>query len=98
MIQKTGFDDERYERAKQRVDELRGFYVHAVVYTLVNVGLATYNLATTPGHVWFVFALAGWGIGLIAHGAYIAGSGRFLGAAWQERKIREEMERDQLRH
>ena len=87
-------DQERYERAKERVDILRGFYVHAMVYVIVNLGLAAYNLATSPDRIWFIYVLFGWGIGLVAHGAYALGSGRFLGEVWQERKIREEMDRE----
>ena len=87
-------DQARYERAKQRVEVIRGFYVHAIVFVIVNLGLAVYNLATTPDRIWFIYVLGGWGIGLIAHGAYALGSGRFLGEAWQERKIREEMDRE----
>ena len=90
-------DQDPYERAKQRVEMLRGFYGHALVFVLVNLGLVAYNLATTPDRLWFVYTLAGWGIGLVAHGAYVMGSGRFLGPAWEERKIREEMEREQRR-
>jgi hypothetical protein len=97
MIQNATSDPERYERAKQRVEVLRGFYGHAFVFVLVNLGLAAYNVATTPDRLWFVLAVAGWGIGLLAHGAYVFGSGRFLGAAWQERKIREEMDRERYR-
>ena len=47
-----------------------------------------------PGPLWFISVLGGWGIGLVAHGVYALGSGRFLGEAWQERKIREEMDRE----
>ena len=90
-------DQERYARAKRRVDILLGFYVHAIVFVIVNAGLAAYNLATTPDSIWFTSVLFGWGIGLVAHGAYALGSGRFLGEAWQERKIREEMDREQGR-
>lgn len=97
MIQNDTPDQERYERAKQRVELLRGFYSHALVFILVNIGLAGYNLATSPDRLWFVSTLAGWGIGLIAHGTYVIASGRFLGAAWRERKILEEMEREQRR-
>jgi hypothetical protein len=97
MIENTTPDQERYRRAKQRVELLRGFYGHALVFVLVNMGLAAYNVAMSPDRLWFIYALAGWGIGLIAHGAYVVGSGRFLGAAWEERKIREEMEREQRR-
>lgn len=97
MIQNDTPEQERYDRAKQRVELVRGFYAHALVFILVNIGLAAYNVATSPDRLWFVYTLFGWGIGLIAHGAYVMGSGRFLGAAWQERKIREEMEREQRR-
>jgi 2TM domain-containing protein len=97
MIQNAASDQERYERAKQRVEVLRGFYGHALVFVLVNIGLAAYNVATTPDRLWFVLTVAGWGIGLFAHAAYVFGSGRFFGAGWQERKIREEMDRDQRR-
>lgn len=95
MIENGTNDQERYERAKQRVDILRGFYGHAMVFVIVNLGLAVYNLATSPDRIWFIYTLAGWGIGLVAHGAYAMGTGRFLGAEWQERKIREEMDREQ---
>ena len=97
MIQNSTPDQERYDQAKQRVELLRGFYSHALVFVLVNIGLVAYNLATSPDRLWFIYTSVGWGIGLIAHGLYVMGSGRFLGAAWQERKIREEMEREQRR-
>lgn len=97
MIQNGTTDQERYERARQRVEILRGFYGHAVVFVIVNLGLAAYNLTLDPDRLWFIYSFAGWGIGLVAHGAYALGSGRFLGEAWQERKIREEMDREQLR-
>ncbi len=94
MIEHGTPDRERHERARQRVELLRGFYGHAIVFVVVNVGLAIYNLAMTPDRLWFVAAFLGWGIGLMAHGAYVLGSGRFLGADWQERKIREAMDRE----
>jgi hypothetical protein len=97
MIQKSTPDQERYDQAKQRVELLRGFYGHAFVFVLVNIGLVAYNVAMSPDRLWFIYTFVGWGIGLIAHGLYVMSSGRFLGAAWQDRKIREEMEREQRR-
>ncbi len=94
MIDRNATDQDRYARAKQRVDLVRGFYGHAFVFVIVNLGLAAYNVATTPDRLWFVLTVAGWGIGLIAHGAYVMGSDRFFGPGWEERKIREEMSRD----
>lgn len=45
-----------------------GFRIHAIVYVAVNLLLVAINLLTTPGHLWFFWPLAGWGLGLIGHG------------------------------
>ena len=45
-------DDERYKRARQRVEALRGFYVHFAIYAIVNAGLVVVNLLTTPHELW----------------------------------------------
>ena len=86
MNQTETNDQERYERAKQRVEVLRGFYVHAIVFTIVNVGLAAYNLAMTRTASGSSTCLAAGASASIAHGVYALGSGRFLGEAWQERE------------
>jgi hypothetical protein len=46
-----------------------GLYIHATVYAVVNVLLIIINLSTATGHLWFLWPLLGWGIGLLAHAA-----------------------------
>ena len=82
-------DHEIYQRAKRRVGQLRGFYVHATVYVLVNALLITINLLASRDHIWFFYPLLGWGIGLLAHGLSVFGLGGFLGSEWEEGKIKE---------
>jgi len=84
--------DEQYRLARQRVHRLRGFYVHVIVYLAVNALLFAINLLT-PGPLWFYWPLLGWGIGLIAHGLTLSGFA-FLGPEWEQRKIREYMNRE----
>jgi len=86
-------DQAAYDAAKKRVRQLRGFYVHLIVYVLVNAPLVGINLATSPGALWFYWPLLGWGIGIVAHAASVFGTGRFLGKEWEERKIKELMEK-----
>ncbi|UCF79836.1 MAG: 2TM domain-containing protein, partial [Candidatus Eiseniibacteriota bacterium] len=50
-------DQERYERAKKRVAELKDFYSHLIVYVLVNITLFMVNMLTSPGHLWFYWPL-----------------------------------------
>ncbi len=88
-------DQARYQRARQRVAQLRSFYTHLTVYLLVNGGLLLLNLVTSPGAFWFYWPLFGWGIGLVAHAAQTYGAGAWMGRDWEERKINELMSRSE---
>ena len=44
-----------------------GLTVHGVTYAAVNAGLLLINLLTSPGFLWFLFPLGGWGIALLHH-------------------------------
>jgi hypothetical protein len=90
-------DDERYRRARARVEELRSFYIHAAVYVLVNLFLIALNLLTSPDRLWFYWALLGWGIGLAAHALTVFGASSRWSREWEERKIRELMD-EERRH
>ena len=84
----------KYQRAKARVEALRGFYVHLGVYVLVNLVLFLLNIIIAPATLWFYWPLVGWGIAVFVHAASIFGFGRWLGADWEEKKIQEIMEKD----
>lgn len=91
----TDVDRERaaYERARKRVEDIRGYYIHLMIYAVVNAGLFLID-ALTGGGWWFYWPLLGWGIGVGAHTvSMIASSSRF-GPRWEERKIRELMQKD----
>jgi len=80
-----------YEEAKERVQQLRGFYQHLISYVLINLFLFIVNVVTSPGHWWFFWPLFGWGIGLVAHGATVFFTGGPWGKEWEEKKIRKLM-------
>jgi len=84
--------DDKYQRAKKRVKEMRGFYTHLVVYVLVNLLLFLINITTSPGVLWFYWPLFGWGIGLAMHAVRVFGFGRWFGPDWEEKKIQEIMD------
>jgi hypothetical protein len=85
----------KYERARRRVEEIKGFYSHLMVYALVNLGLFVLDLITSPGIQWFYWPLFGWGIGILAHAGSVFGPGRFWGPEWEERKIKQLMDKEQ---
>ncbi len=54
-------------RARRRVARKMGFYIHALVFVLVEAGLYALNAATGEPR-WSHWPLAGWGLGLAIHG------------------------------
>jgi hypothetical protein len=88
-------NEERYEKAKKRVEELKKFYGNLVSYALVNVALIIIDLVTSPGKLWFYWVTIFWGIGILFHASKVfVLKGRFLGEEWEQRKIREIMEKE----
>lgn len=83
-----------YERAKKRVEELRGFYGHLIAFIVVNVFLAIINFIFTPSFWWFLFVTLFWGIGLVSHALSIFMKRGVLSKEWEERKIKEYMEKE----
>ncbi len=86
-------EQERYQAAKKRVEELKGFYTHLGVYLIFAAGLILFQLLTGASG-WFYWPMAIWGIGLAIHamGVFVT-EGRF-GRTWEERKLRELMNQD----
>jgi cytochrome b561 len=87
--------DERYEQAKTRVAEIRAFYQHLLIYLIMNAVFLAVNMLTSPRSLWFFWPLFGWGIGVAAHGISVFGLGGFFGREWEEKKIKQILEKGQ---
>ena len=88
-------NDEKYERAKKRVEELRKFYANLVTYTVINVILIIINFVTSPGSLWFYWVTIFWGAAILLHASKVfILRGKFLGEEWEQKKIKEFMEKD----
>ncbi len=87
-------EEESYKKAKKRVGELRGFYEHLIAYVAVNIMLVIINLVTSPDALWFYWVTIFWGIGVIWHAISVFGKRGKLGKNWEDKKIKELMEKD----
>lgn len=89
--------DARYYAAQKKVNSIKGFYVHLTVYVFVNIVLSIQIYLNTQNEFWrwesFSAALF-WGIGILAHGTSVFGSNLLFGKDWEERKIKELMEKE----
>lgn len=88
-------DDIKYLQAKKRVKQIKGFYVHLTVYVLVNLFLIVAkflkNEEYESGNFW---GMGLWGVGLAVHGLSVFLPGFLFGNDWEERKIREIMDKN----
>jgi hypothetical protein len=90
--------DDLERLAHKRAAAKLGWYIHAVVYVVVNLfifALSAYAFGRRP---WSVFPLLGWGVGLALHGmaVFMLGDGSSLRQRLLERE-RERLRREQER-
>ncbi|RMZ60813.1 histidine kinase [Chryseobacterium nematophagum] len=86
---KSKDQDKVYERAQKRVKEIKSFYGNLISYCVVIPFLIIINLIVSSKNIWFYFPMLGWGIGVIAHGLSVFA----IGKNWEDRKIREILEK-----
>jgi len=91
--QEAHIEEKRYLKAKERVEQIKGFYGNLISYCLVIPFLWWLNYRTTD-FLWAIFPTFGWGIGLFFHGMEAFGYNPFLGRRWEEKKIKQLMEKE----
>ena len=98
-MENNNLEKDRYERAVKRVKRMRGFYSHAIVYVVINIMIIVINIQNLDANEsyfqWHNFTtLFFWGIGLLAHGLSVFTPNFIFGKDWEERKIKEFMDKD----
>jgi hypothetical protein len=88
-------NEDRYNQAKKRVEEIKGFYGNLTSYITINIGLLILNLLTSPNHLWFFWPLLGWGIGVAIHGMKVFNYLPFFNQDWEQKKIQELIEKEE---
>ncbi len=97
---------DNYLKAKKRVDEIKGFYMHLIVYVLVNLfisvtviignmdqGESLLDVLSNFG-VYAVWVF--WGIGIFFHAVGVLNKNPIFGKNWEERKLKQFIEEDKL--
>src|SRR5690606_35563293 len=79
-----------YLKAKKRGNDLKDVYGQLTAYCIVIPFLIFINLYTYDQFQWFWFPMLGWGMGLAFHAFEVFGYGK----KWEERKIKELMEKE----
>lgn len=89
---------EAYFRAKKKLDDLSGFYWHAVVYAVVNIFIFSvlFFVADISFTAWYTYATAiFWGVGLGIHAICLFTKNLIFSKGWEQRKIDEYMRKEE---
>ncbi|WP_298999265.1 2TM domain-containing protein [Flagellimonas sp. S174] len=89
-------NETKYIKAKERVGRIRKFYTSLTAYVLIISGLGALNYYVNEWrYMWFLWAAFGLSIGLIFQAIKTFDLNPFFGKAWEERKIREYMDKEE---
>jgi len=94
-----------YTLAKKKVERIKGFYRHLLVYLCVNIAITTTHVVSDMWNgqsfmtaLWDLqtfFVWIPWGLGLFIHGLVALDVlSFFMGKNWEDKKIKELMEHD----
>ena len=87
--------DDKYYRAKDRVTQLKKFYGKLVRSFIVVALLAGFNYYLNEwDHPWFLWVAFFVALGLVIEAGKTFGIGWILGRNWEERKIKEMMDKE----
>jgi hypothetical protein len=89
----------QYENALKRVKKVKGFYTHLIVYVVINIMIIIVNIQNLDKEDSYFqienfFTAFFWGIGLLSHALSVFGPNLFLGKDWEDKKIKELMDKE----
>lgn len=90
--------EDAYLRAQKKLKELKGFYWHAFWYAVVNIFIFIMIASNSNGNIWHFGTFSTpifWGIGLGFHALSVFGKNLFFSKSWENRKIREFLEKEE---
>ncbi|NVK21891.1 MAG: helix-turn-helix domain-containing protein [Kangiellaceae bacterium] len=84
-----------YEEAKaiEQVKELRGFYIHLLIFLVMIPAAWIFNLTATPKVLWAIWPTLGWGVGLIGHAIGVLDIPFIFGAEWEKKQVEKRLGR-----
>ncbi|WP_299207858.1 2TM domain-containing protein [uncultured Dokdonia sp.] len=87
--------ENKYERARKRVAQLKRFYGKLGGFLLFGLLFLGFNYYSNGlRYPWFLWIVGFWGLGVGIEAFKLFGTDLFLGKNWEQRKIKEQMEKE----
>lgn len=86
-------NEQQYIKAKKRVKDIKGFYIHFALYIATIPITIIVNLLFVPSFHFFWLSIFGWGVAIVLHWLTVFGFKNIgFGKDWEEKKIKEIIE------
>lgn len=88
-------NEDRYLRAKKRVEKIKGFYIHLFIFIVINLFILVvkgYDDYRDGDNFWELGSFSTvlfWGIGLGIHAISVFGIFNLFGPQWEEKKLKQ---------
>lgn len=99
MKTENNIQEQRYKIAQKRVEKMKGFYNHLIIFLIINAIIVFFNIRSLDvgesyfqWHNFITFSI--WGFFLLLHGASTFMPNFIFGAEWEERKIQQFMDEE----
>jgi transcriptional regulator with XRE-family HTH domain len=86
------YDDEK--KAMEYVEGIKSFYSHLFSFVCSIALLTAINLFLTPGYLWVLWCVFGWGIGLVSHAIQAFEVFSFFSPEWEKKQIEKRLGRE----
>ncbi len=96
----NNIEEDKLKRAKKRLEELKGFYIHLAVYVavnafiLINIAVRSMGDSDTFWQFGTFVTPVFWGVGLLFHAMHTFRFNPILGKDWEKRQIQKYMDED----
>ncbi|WP_111707489.1 2TM domain-containing protein [Lutibacter citreus] len=102
-MENNNLENQKFIRAQKKVKAIKGFYIHLIVYLSVNAFIILSRVLSGDGlsalYDWSSYGtLIFWGIGIFFHAFGVFGMDFILGKAWEDKKIKELMDKDKKQY
>lgn len=87
--------EQSYRNAKKKVDTIKGFYWHLFASIFAIIFLTIINYVTGSKQQWSLFPISVIIVSLVIHWFIVFKSNVILGSSWEERKIKELMQKEE---
>jgi len=94
------YNEDKLKRAKKRIEEIKGFYIHLAVYIavnafiMINIALRSYNDSDSFWEFGTFVTPVFWGIGLLFHAIHTFNLNPFFGKDWEQKQIQKYIDED----